>query len=319
LVVPILLPVQNVIIVDNRFLFIIKIMKTSIVMANYNRRQLLINTLHTIQYYNTGRDIEVIVVDDNSDTSESVLDLPGLFKIPIIVIPITKQEKAWMCCCMPFNIGFSYVTGDIVIIQNPENLHVGDIVGYAMKHLSKQVFLSFALYSLNQADTDMLYAKAIKKKLYSGEDIKKTIGVFAGKKDNWKDGDTCWYNHSIYQPAGNHLTSAILREDLEDLHGFDERYGKGFAYDDIEFKIRILRKKMVIKIVDSPFAIHQRHALAAYVKNQKEFTMNCELLSNATSMETFYRAPNNHFYRPTDKEKNKLKICPVNGCLCARI
>ena len=288
-------------------------------MANYNRRQLLINTLRTIEYYNKSRDIEVIIVDDNSDKSESVLDLPGEFKIPVIIIPITKQEKRWMCCCMPFNIGFSYVTGDIIIIQNPENLHVGDIVGYAMRKLCNNVFFSFALYSMNQKDSDYLYKNAIKKGIFDGESIKRVIGTFVGKKEMWRDGDSCWYNHSIYNPAGNHLISAITRYDLEDLHGFDERYGPGFAYDDIEFKIRIQRKRMIIKIVDEPFAIHQRHALAAYSKNREEFNRNCEILSNMTQKETFYRAPSNLFYTPSHGPKKKAKICPVDGKQCNRI
>ncbi|MDD5565034.1 MAG: glycosyltransferase, partial [Thermoanaerobaculaceae bacterium] len=233
-------------------------MKISIVMANYNRRKLLINTLKTIEFYNKARDIEIIVVDDNSDKSESVKDLPGMFQVPVIIIPITKQEKNWTCCCMPFNIGFSMATGDIIIIQNPENLHVGDIVGYALRHIKKGIFLSYALLSMNQVDTDLLYNSTIKKGLYAAEHIKKIIKP-VGKIVNWKDGDTCWYNHSVYQPAANHLISAITRWDLEDLHGFDERYGAGFAYDDFEFKIRLERKGMITKIVDEPFAIHQRH------------------------------------------------------------
>jgi GT2 family glycosyltransferase len=293
-------------------------MKVSVVMANYNRRKLLINTLKTIEYYNTGRDIEIIIVDDCSDKAESVSDLPKLFKIPIIIIPITKKEKRWTCCCMPFNIGFSYATGDIIIIQNPENLHVGDIVGYAMRKICNNIFLSFALYSMNQKDTDNLH-NTIKKGIYEGEAIKKAIGTFVGKKAGWKDGDTCWYNHSIYQPAGNHLISAITRSDLEDLHGFDERFGAGFAYDDIEFKIRMERKGMIIKIVDTPFAIHQRHALAAYSKNREEFNRNCELLSNQTQREAFYRAPNNFFYKPSHGNRKKAKICPVDGKACNRI
>jgi glycosyltransferase involved in cell wall biosynthesis len=293
-------------------------MKISVVMANYNRRNLLINTLKTIEYYNSERNIEVIVVDDASDENESVLDVPQLFKIPVIIVPITKKEKKWMCCCMPFNIGFSFVTGDIIIIQNPENLHVGDIAGYVPDHIANNVFLSFALYSLNQADTDSLQEKTIKKGIYDGQQIKKAIGTFVKDKKNWKDGDTCWYNHSIYQPAGNHLMSAITRTALEDLNGFDERYGPGFAYDDIEFKTRILRRNMIIKIVDEPFAIHQRHTLAAYLKNQNEFNRNSELL-NTTSKENFYRAPGNNFYRPSDNKIKRSKICPVNGQECYRI
>jgi GT2 family glycosyltransferase len=288
-------------------------------MANYNRRKLLINTLKTIEYYNQDRDIEVIVVDDNSDKVESVTDLPGLFKIPVITIPITKKEKKWTCCCMPFNIGFSFATGDIIIIQNPENLHVGDIVGYALRHLKKGIFLSYALLSLNHEDTNRVIDNTISKGIFEEMSVRHFIGKTPGRKESWKDGDTCWYNHSVYQPAANHLISAITRADLEDLHGFDERYGAGFAYDDFEFKIRLERKGMITKIVDDPFAIHQRHTLAAYDKNHKEANRNLVLLTS-TQRELFYRAPNNVFYKPRMSQvKKKPGICPVSGKPCKNI
>ena len=49
-------------------------MKISIVMAYYNRRQLLINTLQSIMS-SFIKDIEVIVVDDFSKESERIEDL----------------------------------------------------------------------------------------------------------------------------------------------------------------------------------------------------------------------------------------------------
>ena len=294
-------------------------MKVSVVMANYNRRQLLINTLKTIEYYNKDRDIEVIVVDDNSSKAESVLDLPDIFSIPVIIIPIQKYEKQWTCDVIPFNIGFSFAKGDIIIIQNPENLHVGDIVGYVIKNLKEGIFLSFALYSMNQQDTNNLVTKAISKKIFDEKGIKKTIGRLCEKKEIWSDGDTCWYNHSVYRPVGCHLISAITRKDLEDLNGFDERYGKGFAYSDTELNCRVIKKGMIIRIIDDPFAIHQRHELAKYKENAKEFTRNSKLFLEVTKKECIYRAPQNSFYNPNKVKQlpmnhgNPIDVCPITG------
>lgn len=290
--------------------------KISIVMATYNRRQLLINSLHSIEYYNKDRDIEVIVVDDNSDDAEKINDIQDLFTIPIHVIRIEKEEKNWMCCCMPFNIGFSLASGDIIIIQNPENFHVGDIVGYAIDNLKDGLFFSFALYSMNQKDSENLYKKTVLLNSCSESDVRKAVGRFIGKKDNWTDGDTCWYNHSVYNPAAHHLISAITRNDLEDMHGFDERYGKGFAYDDFEFRVRLKRKGIVTKIIDSPFAIHQRHELAAYTKNKVEHNRNGRLFNFVTLKEKSYRSPENVFYAPKKKTKAeaiKIDTCHISG------
>jgi C-methyltransferase C-terminal domain/Methyltransferase domain len=293
-------------------------MKVSIVMAYYNRRKLLINTLKTIEYYNKDRDIEVIVVDDCSAKHEHITDVPDQFKIPVIIIPVTCQEKVWTCDVIPFNIGFSFAIGDIIIIQNPENLHVGDIVKYATDNLRENIFLSFALYSMNAADSNRLISNTIDRKIYAGEYIKKSVGKFEGRKDIWQDGDTCWYNHSTHRPTGSHLMSAILRKDLEDLNGFDERYGTGFAYSDTEFNARIKRKGMNIRIIDNPFAIHQRHDLAKYKENDKAFRRNMKLFTEVTAREKIYRAPQNSFYNPHKIKNivnhNELLIkCPITG------
>lgn len=294
-------------------------MKVSIVMANYNRRKLLINSLKSIQYYNKDRDIEVIIVDDASSKQESIIDIPDLFSIPIVVIPITKEEKHWTYDGIPFNIGFSYARGELIIIQNPENFHVGDIVAYAQKYIRKNIFLSFALYSMNQADTDNLYKKAISKNILQGEKVLKIISPLVGRKEVWTDGDTCWYNHSLHQPAGHHLISAILKTDLEELGGFDERYAHGFAYSDFELRERMKKKGMITKIVDYPFAIHQRHELSAYIKMAKEFRANAEMFNNVTSRERGFRAPANRFFCPSSKILYKtgktisLDKCPITG------
>jgi glycosyltransferase involved in cell wall biosynthesis len=292
-------------------------MKVSIVMANYNRRQLLINTLKTIEYYNLNRKIEVIIVDDNSSPQEDITDIPDLFNIPVIVIPITKAEKRWTWDGVVFNIGFSFATGDVIIIQNPENLHVGDIIGYALKHLKDNVFLSFGLYSMDQKDSDDLIEKTISKGIYAGKDIIKAVGKFARGKENWKDGDTCWYNHSIYRPSGCHLISAIKRSDLEDLHGFDERYSKTFAYSDAELKERIVRKGMDVRIIDFPFAIHQRHELSKYQENEYQFLQAGRFFNTITRVERNYRAPRNIFYHPRIKanlgKENHIEVCPISG------
>ena len=291
-------------------------MKISIVMAYYNRRKLLINTLKTIQYYNSSRDVEIIIVDDNSSVKEGILDIPDMFDIPIIIIPISRQEKKWTYDGIPFNIGFTYITGDLVIIQNPENLHVGDIVGYALRHSRKNIFLSFALYSLNQEDTDNLYKKGISKNIFEGEKLKKIINPITKQKKGWTDGDTCWYNHSYLEPSGHHLISAISRDDLEDLGGFDERYAHGFAYSDFELRERMRKKGMLTKIVDYPFAVHQRHELSAYIKNKAEFERNGQFFNNVTMRERAYRAPSNIIYCPSVtpakiKKGTEITECPI--------
>lgn len=278
-------------------------MKASIIMAYYNRRRSLINTLNSIEHYNSGRkdQVEVIIVDDGSDASERIDDLPKKYTVPIWVIPVDKEwkQKAWSCPVITFNIGFNFITGDVVIIQNPENLHVGDIVGYTLDNIRRSTFLSFGCYSMNEADTQNLHERMAIKIDYSAEYIKKVVGTFKGFVNPWKDGDTCWYNHSIYRPGFNYFCSAMPRIDLEELSGFDERYAHGFAWDDCELLIRIARKPMIQKHVDDPFVIHQFHPVSDYKKNHVPYMRNRELYMHLTCAGEFVNvSKTNRVYKP---------------------
>ena len=56
-----------------------------------------------------------------------------------------------------------------------------------------------------------------------------------------------------------HFCSAMTKEDLDDLGGFDMRYAQGVGYDDNDFIYRVRLKGMTTKIIDNPFVIHQYH------------------------------------------------------------
>lgn len=281
-------------------------MKVSIVMAYYNRYKLLMHTLKSIEHYNIDRDIEVIIIDDNSVPAESLKGIQKKFKIKIFVIEITKEEKKWSCCCVPYNIGFSFVSGDLVIIQNPENIHNGDIIGHALKNIKDNTYLAYGCYSLDSEGTQKLH-KVMLSENFDQEAIKKSISPLVGLKKEWKDGQTCWYNHSKYNAGCHHFCTAIMKSDLESLSGFDERYSRGFAFDDVEFVARIKKKGMNICMVDDPFVIHQFHKVSDYKGNNEGFERNRIIYSDYTLKESFYKAPVNNFYHPGVTMKDEIK------------
>jgi len=210
-------------------------MKISLVMAYYNRKKLLENTLKSIQKYKT-KDLEIIIVDDASAPEESILDL--VTKYDIKVIEIDRKDKTWINACIPFNIGFSKATGDVIVIQNPECAHMSNILKHVEDNICKNLYLNYACYSIDK-DTD--------------------YNIKVDDKVAHENGTNGWYNHSIYKPTGYHFCSAIMREDLYALGGFDERYANGLAYDDNEFLHRIKMKKMKIEHIDSFYVVHQFH------------------------------------------------------------
>jgi len=263
-------------------------MKISIVMAYYNRRNLLYNTLKTIEKSSIKNDVEIIIVDDASKKEEQIDDFKSKFNLNIIIEKIDLSNKWWINPSVPFNIGFKKATGDVIIIQNPECMHNGDIIKYVNENIKKGTYLNFGCYSVDGA-----LSRKITNLDYSNPYVMVKINQVLNPMNNKSitvDGQTGWYNHSKYRPHKLHFCSAIMKEDLDELGGFDERYAHGFAYDDNEFLARIIRKQMDIKIVDEPYVIHQFHGVTNYASRQLQLQMNANLYHNYTLKETKIKA-----------------------------
>lgn len=196
--------------------------KISIVMAYYNRRVQLYHTLKSIAK-TSHTSFEIIVIDDNSRQEERVEDLMLEFSF-LKVIRVSKEEKNYSCSCMAFNRGIAMADGEIIVLQNPECEHVGDILMYIEENLSNSNFLSFACFA---------------------PDYKENKG---------------WYNHPIHRPVYYHFCSAISKANMDSLGGFDERYAQGLAYDDNEFVERIVRLGLKKDIPTESYVIHQSHS-----------------------------------------------------------
>lgn len=223
----------------------------SIVTAYYNRKKLFVRTLESIKKQNFQEAFEVIAVDDGSDNEERVENLVEQFPF-LRVIRLEKKQKWYHNSCIPFNIGFRAAKGDKIIIQNPECLHFGNILEYTATHLKKNTYLSFSCFSLDKTTTENLDSL-----ITNPENIKMVI-----EKNNHiikNDGEAGWYNHSVFRPEAFHFCTAILKQDLSKLGGFDELYSYGIGYDDNEFLWRIKKMGMQIQFVDEELILHQNH------------------------------------------------------------
>lgn len=212
----------------------------SIVLAFFQRQDQWNRTLESIKKSQV-KDYEIIMVDDASD-------------IPLVcpeakIIRIEPKDKWYHNPCIPYNIGFKQAKGDIVIIQNPECLHVGDVLKYAVDNVKENKYISFGCYAINTTQTDELR-----------DGIFPAIGdyIFSTRHRNG------WYNHPVHRPVGYHFCSAITKKDLYRVGGFDERYANGVAFDDDAFIRSIKRLGMEVEIPTDPFVIHQFHTHFAY-------------------------------------------------------
>lgn len=266
-------------------------MKISIVIAYHNRRDLFINTLKSISLYEYNSDLEIIVVDDASNNENKINDLGELFPdLDIKIIEVSEHYKWWYNPCIPFNMGFNEVTGDVVIIQNPECLHIGNIIKSVEENIKDNDYLVFGCYAINKEETNKICDLEFNENYL--ENIVNIITPLQNRRAT-DEKNSSWYQHSIYRNELLHFCSAMKTKDLIDLGGFDERFANGVAKDDREFIQRIIRKKMNIKTIDNPFVLHQRHEPTSYDKSDLVNINN--IVFNKIKYEKTYKVNNKIF------------------------
>ena len=267
----------------------------SIVMAYYNRRPLLFNTLRGLESQkNDG--LEIVIVDDGSASEHEIFDVCDLFDLNIKLLRIEPESKRINCkyfpvrlnSCVPYNLGFINASGQKIIMQCPECIHNGNIIEYTKQYLGKRDYFVFATYSINEA---------ILGKIMNGENPAQAIKPINNRIPSG-NGDTAWYAHSVYNPTMLHFCSAITKADLYDLGGFDERYAEGLAYEDNELLMRIRKKRMKVVGIDEPFVIHQFH--------HSMFTESRDKMSDMMRIngERFFKTPEKESYDV--KKYNKI-------------
>jgi glycosyltransferase involved in cell wall biosynthesis len=255
-------------------------MKISIVTSYYNRKKQFINTLETISKSSEINNTEIIAVDDASDDGERIEYLTNLYPF-LKVIRVNKENKWWSNPSIPFNKAINESSGDVIILQNPECLHLGDILKNAKENINDTNYLSYSVYSINHSTTNKL------SNLKYDENLFNQINEIIGQKNNvgfTGIGQECWYNHPIYRPCHYHFISAISRKNINILGGFDERYGYGCSYDDDEFLHRVKLLGLDLKIIDEVHGVHQWHN--TYENRDFEFhnkeLKNRDLFNNIT-------------------------------------
>ena len=217
----------------------------SIVIPYYNRRQLLINTLKSIARYKRYYPIEIIIIDDGSSKEHQIYDIEQVIPVlPIKLLVLERKEGKWRGPTIAYNIGFSQVKGDVVMINSSECYHNGDILGYVFNKMEDNEYISFSTYMGNV-------------------DLTKKIEEGMHRFSTKVKGTAYWGSHSSNYTLIPYC-AAICTKDLETLSGYDERFEFGVGYDDYDFTDRIKNLGLNTKLVDDPFIIHQWHQPTVY-------------------------------------------------------
>lgn len=243
--------------------------KISIVTAYYNRKDSLIRTLKVMEK-SSFKDFEFIIIDDGSDWRQRIEDVVEQFSF-VRFKRIEPKDKKHINPCIPFNLGFSMAQGDLIIIQSPECLHIGDVINYVNNNLIDNQYLVFSCYSMSEITTQKLINVDFN---LPKDDLESSIKLAIGNLRNVSCDSgprfDAWFVHAKYRKAYYNFLGALTRKDLLDLGGFDERFANGVSYDDTDFVARIFKKKMDVKIVDYPFCLHQYHTTVLFCNAENE-------------------------------------------------
>lgn len=244
----------------------------SIVIACYNRLNQVYHTLRTISK-SSHNNFEVIIVDDGSDDSQRILNHISKeeFKFPIDIIEIKKSEKSWVNPCMAYNLGLKYTTKEIVMIQNAEVLHSGDVLKFVNDHIEKKDWITFNCYGLSESDSKSLYEKNIDHNEYFN--LIKTRSNKVGGNSVMNQNVDGWLNHFEKHFVAYHYCGAIYKRDLLNYMngGFSENFKNLVGGDDDHFVKMLIYHKFNFKISEFseeyPFCIHQWHEKSNSVKS----------------------------------------------------
>lgn len=228
----------------------------SIVMGYYNRKPQTINTLNYFEQQYKKYNYEVIIVDDNSAPEHQLDDVIKNYTFSLKYIKITEEEKGdRVNPCITYNTGFKEADGERVIIQNPECIHRGDILGYVKQNLTYDDYTAFSCYNCNSQE--------LTEELLQNSSLINNESFHSRNKFHW-------YNHPNYRPVHYHFCAAMMNDNLKLLGGFDEVFAKGHSYDDNEILLSIRKNlKLNIKTIGPNvygYVIHQWHPNVAQTK-----------------------------------------------------
>jgi glycosyltransferase involved in cell wall biosynthesis len=196
----------------------------SIVMTASNRSKQTYYTLDTISR-DTYKDVQVILVDDS--TSDPINpEILKKYPFTIDFIRILPEKKIWGNPCVNYNIGFRFIEGGKVIIQNAEVCHVGNVIDYVHTNVNDNIYTVFDVKTTEGLQyNDMLYSKpSINTDIFSDKQ------VFIGES---------WYQSEIHRNARFHFLTAVTRETFNKIDGFSYDYTVGNAYDDNDLVLKI--------------------------------------------------------------------------------
>ena len=170
------------------------------------------------------------------------------------IIHVIIKSKNWINPCLNYNIAFSFIRSDIVVITNAEVRVFGDIYTAIKSCLTKQNYLVFDVVETGWLHNTDNQNKRVWKEAQTYEDMLKILN---GSQINW-------LHHHSMRKKNYHFLSCIHRDNLTKMGGFDPDFALGTWYDD-DFFVYQIKHVLKLEIVGSPneklkiLGFHQHH------------------------------------------------------------
>ena len=203
----------------------------SIVMTSSNRSRQVNYTLQTIEKC-LFKHVHVIIVDD-SDTDPIIKEYINGYAFHIDFVYIRAENKNWINPVINYNIGFKFIKGSNVIIQNAEVCYIGDILGWVSTNITDNNYYSFDVRAINSFENNEV--------IYNTANL--TTEIYNNNiYHTWEEG---WYQ-GRKKVSNYHFLIAITRNTFELIKNFSYDYAFGINFDDNDFLLKIKSKNIQI-------------------------------------------------------------------------
>jgi len=198
----------------------------SIVMTSSNRSTQTYYTLKTIDC-SLYKNIQVIIVDDSTTDPICEEFLKNAYSFNIDLIQINRENKNWHNPLVNYNIGFTFIEGGKIIIQNAEVCHVGDVISFVNQNIQNNHYYSFdvCLSSSFDSNTIVYYSNISNISIY-----RKPIS-------------TRWAQNKDYNKNYHYLT-AITSDTFSKIKNFSYDCIYGSDCDDDDFVLKIASRNI---------------------------------------------------------------------------
>ena len=222
----------------------------SIVMTASNRSKQTYFTLKTIKKC-SFKNVQLIIVDD-SDIDPIKKEELKKYPFHIDFISIRKENKKWNNPVVNYNIGFKFIKGSKVVIQNAEVCYIGDILGFVSNNVIDNNYYVFDVKGTSS---------------FENNEIIYNINELTTKIYN-KDIFSMWYQ-GRERVVNYHFLTALTRKTFELVKNFSYDYTFGLDYDDNDFLLKIKSKNInIINLFNDIYnigGIHLHHT-SSYLK-----------------------------------------------------